>query len=350
MLLQNLTLHNFRNFATRALTFSPQLTVIVGPNSAGKTNILEGIYAISQGAGFRESKEEELINFEAGSEPASVAAVFTEGRAISEFKLILIKRGETTSKSVLVGRTKKSLASYLKETPKVVLFAPSHIEIITGSPAARRDYFNKVISQFDYEYKKRLKGYEEAIRKRNKILERYMGGLTLQKELSFWDSYMEEQSHYLVGARANYTKFVNSHEKVDHVQFRLEYTKNEFTAARAQERLDLDLRIKKTTIGPQKDDFSIIIKRNGPEKNVHRFGSRSEQRLSILWLKLNEIYYCEEVLKLKPLILFDDIFSEFDAQNKKLVLGVMKEYQSVMTTTEPDVPTLATFAPFVIKL
>ena len=89
-------------------------------------------------------------------------------------------------------------------------------------------------------------------------------------------------------------------------------------------------------IGPQKDDFQIAIK-GETNTNIHHYGSRSEQRLAVFWLKMNEIVYYEDMFKKKPILLLDDIFSEFDQQNKKLILDLIKKYQTILTTTEEAV-------------
>ena len=71
-------------------------------------------------------------------------------------------------------------------------------------------------------------------------------------------------------------------------------------------------------------------------KNIHYFGSRSEERLAIFWLKINELKYHEEKRK-NPILLLDDIFSELDVDNKKIVLNLIKKYQTVATTTEDEI-------------
>jgi len=98
----------------------------------------------------------------------------------------------------------------------------------------------------------------------------------------------------------------------------------------------LEKRYRRTLIGPQKDDFYFMMK-NHPEKNVSHFGSRSEQRLTIFWLKLNEIKYCEDRLKRTPILLLDDIFSELDRKNIMMILSLIKQYQTVITATD-DAP------------
>ena len=83
---------------------------------------------------------------------------------------------------------------------------------------------------------------------------------------------------------------------------------------------------------------------------MHKYGSRSEQRLSILWLKFNEIKLFEKNFNIKPILLFDDVFSELDIKNKKLVINLLKKYQAVATTTEIEVLHLAEIPKSIIKL
>jgi len=65
MLISKLRLNSFRNFKTKLLEFSPEITVIIGPNASGKTNILESIFVLSTGKSFRARIEEEMVNYDA---------------------------------------------------------------------------------------------------------------------------------------------------------------------------------------------------------------------------------------------------------------------------------------------
>ena len=66
------------------------------------------------------------------------------------------------------------------------------------------------------------------------------------------------------------------------------------------------------------------------------YGSRSEQRLSLFWLKINELKYLEDFFKKKPILLLDDIFSELDHNNQKLIFNLIGNYQTVVTSTEKN--------------
>lgn len=336
MILKRVQLHNFRNISSRVFDISSKLTIILGENARGKTNILESIHCLINGVGFRESKEEELILM--GSSETQLDGLFEKNNNNNHFRILLKKEAnESITKQFFVERTRKGHLHYAGEQTKCVLFAPEQIDIITGSPDIRRDYFNKLISTFDISYKKHLINYEQALRKRNKLLEHSRSIESLKEELSFWDVYLEKEAAFITEKRKIYTEFLNSHKKLDGREFCIEYIKNEFTQSRLEEKKELELRIRRTLIGPQKDDWIIYLKNTHTDKkNIQKYGSRSEQRLGVFWLKMNEIHFMEEEISIHPILLLDDVFSEFDHENKERIIRLIEEYQTVMTTTEEE--------------
>ena len=78
--------------------------------------------------------------------------------------------------------------------------------------------------------------------------------------------------------------------------------------------------------------------KNNIKTNIQMYGSRSEQRLGVFWLKLNELSLLEELFHKKPILLLDDVFSELDKYNKKLTLNLVTNYQTILTTTEAELP------------
>jgi len=347
MLLRQIVLNHFRNFGKADFTFNPFLTIIIGPNARGKTNLLESIYFITNGNGFRESKEEELINLEARS--CSVEGIFVAEEDNFNFRINLIKKEGKIEKIYFVNNTKQKHFQYLKAQTKAILFSPEQIAIITNATEARRDYFNRLLSGYDWEYKKRLGNLENALKRRNKILETVYDEQKLLEELAFWDDYLENQANYVTRKREEYIDYLNRHPQLEEKEFRIEYVKNLLNKERFLEFFNEEKRWHRTLIGPQKDDFQIHLK-NKHEKNIHHFGSRSEQRLAIMWLKINEVKYYEENLGRKPILLLDDIFSELDSHNKKLVLNLVKKYQTIATTTEQEIVPLIEVPQTTIKL
>lgn len=337
MILQRMTLHNFRNFSDKIVDFDKNLTMIVGENARGKTNLLEAVYFLLNGVGFRETREEELITI--GDKGSQVNGKLIQGEEETVSTIFLQLQENSVVKQYLVNRTKQSHQRYLAEQTKAILFAPQQLEIVTGSPNLRREYLNRQIGFYDFEYRKRLINYESSLRKRNKILEFHFNRPSLNDEIQFWDNYLEEQGKYITRKREEYINYLNKYPKLDHKSFQVEYLKSELTKEKLIAVRELEIKMRRTSIGPQKDDFQII-QNHGDVKNVQIFGSRSEQRLALFWLKYNEIRYFEELQQKKPLILLDDIFSELDGHNRKMVVELIGKYQTILTTTEEELPVL----------
>jgi DNA replication and repair protein RecF len=347
MVLKEILLTNFRNFSTKKIIFNPSVTMIIGENAQGKTNILESVHVVLHGSGFRESKEEELIKW--NESHAIIESVWSDDAITTTSSISLQKRGEKVEKQYFINKTKKPQFSYNQYQTGGVLFAPEHIEIINGAPDKRREYFNRVLSKLDPDYKKKLQNYEHALYKRNKVLE-HSSDSSVGEELLFWDGYLENQATYLSQKREEYCAFLNQHPKVEDKSFRIDYLKNELTQEKLKAVFEQERRMRRTLIGPQKDDFQLYLHDGTVEENIHHYGSRSEQRLGVFWLKLNEIKQMEIVFKRKPLLLLDDVFSELDTKNKKLVLDVIGEHQTILTTTESELAELSHLKKSVVNI
>lgn len=347
MLLTTISLHQFRNVKSATYPIGQYLTMVIGENARGKTNILESTLFLLNGTGFRESKEDELIMFEKNQ--GYVEGIFKNESDALHFKVYLEKHNTSTLKVFFLQKARKRQHEYLLEQTRAVLFSPEQIEIIIGSPEKRRSYFNSVISLFYPEYKKKLVNYESAVRKRNKVLELVRDEARLQSELLFWNNYLIEQGSYITTKREEYITYLNNHPKLDSKEFKIIYQKNEITKKRFAEKYELEKRMRKTAIGPHKDDFTIFLK-NSFDRNIHHFGSRSEQRLGVFWLKMNEILFIREHFDKKPILLLDDVFSEFDVHNKKLILDLITSYQTILTTTEEEIVELIDIDKEIIRL
>jgi len=351
MRLASLGLHNFRNIKDSSFDIGEHLTVFIGDNAKGKTNCLEAVFFLVNGTGFRESREEELVLF-GDKASAYVEGVFTDESGKISCKVGLVRYELGYKKSFFINKTQKQLRQYRQEPRGVVLFAPEQMEMLTGSPDKRRSYFNKLISQFDYQYKKNLDAYERSMRRRNKILENFEDVGKLQAEISYWNEVCTQSAKYVTAVRQKYGDFLNNNRSIDSKKFRIDYLKNEFDKSQIEKYAELELKTRRTMFGPQKDDFQIFFTQKkdrqghpeGGEKdgtNIQRFGSRSEQRLALMWLKLGEIRYFQEVSKFDPILLLDDVFSEFDSSNKELILELVKKYQTIASTTDTEIINLA---------
>jgi len=335
MILKSISFYHFRNFDKKQFKISPYLTAIFGNNAKGKTNLLEGIYFILKGEGFRESREEQLIIFDQSN--GFVEAKLEERKTNNKnnLRIDLTKNDLGLNKTYFLEKTKKGRHSYLKNLIPVVLFSPEQIEVIDRTMSIRREYFDKFLSGIDSEYKKRLTNYSQALRKRNKILELGFNNQNIEQELDFWNKYLIDQGLYLISKRTEYIRYLNSNKIIDSKEFLIEYKESYLSLDRFNKYFNKELLVRKTLIGPHRDEYHIfIVNKSSPKKNIHVYGSRSEHRLGLFWLKINELKYLERFFKKKPILLLDDIFSELDHSNQKLIFNLIGDYQTVVTSTE----------------
>lgn len=337
MILKSISFHNFRNFKERHFKINSSLSAIFGNNAQGKTNLLEGIYFILRGEGFRESREEQLIKFTEKNGYVEAKLEEIKTKDVSSLRIDLTVNDLGLRKTYFLEKTKKGRHSYLKNLIPVVLFSPEQIEIIDRTMSIRREYFDKFLSGIDSEYKKRLANYSQAIRKRNKILESGFNSQNLDAELDFWNKLLIDNGTYLISQRQKYITYLNSNKIIDSKEFTIKYMANNINQERLSESLHKELLIKRTLVGPHRDEFYIfMVDKSKVKKDIHMYGSRSEQRLGLFWLKINELKYLEIFFKKKPILLLDDIFSELDHNNQKLIFNLIGNYQTVVTSTEKE--------------
>ena len=345
MILKSISFYHFRNFDKKQFVINSRLTAIFGNNAQGKTNLLEGIYFILKGEGFREKKEEQLIKFIEKTGYVEAKLEDQKNKDISNLRIDLTINDFGLNKTYFLEKTKKGRYSYLKNLTSVVLFSPEQIEIIDRTMSIRREYFDKFLSGIDPEYKKHLVNYSQALRKRNKILEFNANNTNVDQSLEFWNKYLIDQGAYLIEKRTEYIKYLNSNKNIDSKEFLIEYKESSLSLDRFEEYLPKELLIRKTLIGPHRDEYHIfLINKSTEKKDVHMYGSRSEQRLSLFWLKINELKYLEDFFKNKPILLLDDIFSELDHNNQKLIFNLIGNYQTVITSTEKELVKLINFS------
>ncbi len=343
MLLNSLELRHFRCHRSHIQSrFSPHLNLIVGPNATGKTSILEAVYMLSQGRGFREDDEIELLTVD--RDDGFVSASYLIGTDTKHEAVVTYQRDELNlQKKYFIDKAPTTIGKFRRSQVPAVLFAPHHLDIITHSPSYRREYLDTVIARIDHIYAKAIREYTVALRKRNMLLEELMDTQTRQQQLIFWNTYLIERASIITMARKRYIDMLNDANHFAHRWFKIIYHANTLTASRLAEKQETEIVARRTLIGPQKDDIEILLASQGSStadptsfRNVHHFGSRSQQRLALLWLKIREIEHLETILKSKPLLLLDDILSEFDESNRKLILELIPRFQTIMTSTEED--------------
>ncbi len=333
MILRNLTLENFRNYRKQEFDFTLGITILVGPNAIGKTNIMEGLFLLAHGSSFRASLDGEMINSQnyLGRVKGKI-----DSDQETKLEIILTTNQEgafrSSRKRYLVngiGRRKMDFIGNLR----LVYFGPQDLELILGSPSKRRDYLDFVLEGVDSDYRRALLSYRKGLRQRNRLLEQIREGQAKASALFFWDKLLLENGNLLSQKRRQLIDFFNQKTKFKNLT--IGYLDSPVSVDRLAEKQIREIAAGKTLIGPHRDDFKVAaINGSQNERDLHKFGSRGEQRLAVLALKLVEVDFIVEQTDSRPLLLLDDIFSELDHQHRKDLLELIPKQQTILTTSD----------------
>lgn len=337
-MIKKLNLTNFRNFAEKEIEFSSGVNVINAPNAQGKTNILEAIFMLSLGKSFKTRKVDECVRY-----GEQIARIQTELRITNnelgknsntEYIIhntnleVILTEGVVgwPKKRLLVNGVPRRLVDFAGNI-KTVLFAPQDLELVTDGPSLRRNFLDTVLSQTDREYRRSLGSYEKGVRQRNRLLLRIREENISRSNLLFWNQLLIKNGNYITNARQNLIDYINSLEKCN-----LKYDYSAISEGRLEQYKNEEVASAMTLVGPHRDDF-LFLKN---ERNLASFGSRGQQRMEVLYLKLAELSYIEEVTKTKPILLLDDIFSELDHMHREIVMQTLNNHQVIITSADED--------------
>lgn len=334
MRLTHLALQNVRNHTKRSFDFDTT-TIVIGKNTAGKTNILEALYILSHGTSFRAERDIDVI--QEGKDFSRIEATVKSPDDTTKLTATFAKRTPTAaflSKKYTVNGVTRTLRTF-SDYFYTVLFTPQDIEIVTDTPSMRRKYINSILEKAHKEYRTALLRYEKALRQRNRMLHDQKVGKKEYKrsDYEYWENLLIENGAILHSFRASFVNYVNSFTK-EVFGFKMIYDHSVISIERLYKYHFEEAASGVTLVGPQRDDFQFYFLDTGHE--VKEFGSRGEQRLTILQLKLIEIDYLKQATGELPILLLDDIFSELDSDNIDKIYNFIEAQQTIITTTHKE--------------
>ncbi len=344
MYLRSITLKNFRTYKAESLTFHERFNLIVGDNAQGKTNLLEAVYLLCKFRPFKQVKNEELIRL--GSPSAGVKGEIEAENGLNEIHISITPRGKNVRVN---GKVLYNLSSYRGKF-NVVLYLPSNLSIVKGSPSVRRRYIDNLIANLDPKHLSDIRAYYRTLGQRNRILSR--SRTVLLSEVEIWDEKLSE-----VGARI-VSRRLRAIEKLEKILKKIYATTSGVKSAIDVRYLpsykiegDIEGSLKKslaegfkkdkkrghTTLGPHRDVITFYI----DGKDTSSFASQGESKNLILALKATEISMYRTLKDKKPILLLDDITSELDRNRKNFLFNLLLSYSGqifVTSTSEDEIP------------
>ena len=334
MLIKSLELENFRNYESLAMTFDAGTNILYGDNAQGKTNILEAIYLSATTKSHKGSKDRDIVNFHA--DEAHIRTYVIKDELENRVDMHLRKN---KSKGIAINGQKIKKAAELLGMLNIVFFSPEDLSIIKNGPAERRRFVDMELCQLDSFYLYNLNNYNKIVNQRNKLLKDLYFNPGLKDTLSIWDSQLVSYGSKIMERRAAFVMQLNEiiydiHKKLSggkeelviHYEpdCRMEDYARELSLG--QER---DIRLKMTSTGPHRDDFSFMV----GDIDIRKFGSQGQQRTAALSLKLSEIELVKKITKDTPLLLLDDVLSELDSNRQNYLLNSIGDIQTIITCT-----------------
>ncbi len=315
----------FRNLKAGELRLPPGVTAVVGPNAAGKTNLLEALY-LATGGELRGSLADRIAFGE--REAWLFAEVEGElGRHRLETRLA------PEGRRVWLNRAPVGLRD-LSSLPGAVWLRPEDLFVVKGPPEERRRFLDALIARFSPRYRALLSAYERTLRQRNAALKE--GG----RAIAAWDERLAGYGAEILVLRrrvlARLAPIANElHRALALAGLSLapiETAGPERLLEKLKERLPEELERGVTLSGPHRDDLAIRI----DGRDAVRYASRGEARTVALVLRLAEHRLLKDHHQDAPLLLLDDVVAELDESRQRALLAYVKGLpQAVVTATEP---------------
>lgn len=367
MHVSQLSLRDFRNYQRLDLRLDPGITLLYGPNAAGKTSLLEALYFLATTRSPRVSADRDLVRWEAVGEAgvppfARVAAEVQRRAGRVRLEVIVQRRadegGQLSAASTKIMRIDRRLVRALDLVGqlRVVLFTPPDLTLADGPPAERRRYLDITLSQLDPRYVRTLAHYQKLLQQRNSLLrawrERRRPPRAVDEELAYWDEELAAAGGYLLAERLRAVRDLNAIVgplfraisggdaplTIAYLPgFDLEAAHDSGAlATRLGEALRAarpdELARGQTLVGPHRDDLAFTV----GTVNLGRYGSRGQQRSVTLTLKLGEARLMRQRSGEAPVLLLDDVLSELDAARRAHLLEAIRqpEQQTLLSATD----------------
>jgi len=368
MYLSHLTLSEFRNYRQLNCTLGPGLFLFYGENAQGKTNLLEAVSMLSTATSFHASSDREVVNWDAPDHIARLEATVIRHEGDAHIELVVFDPSpfplptsdtvQTPRHSIEIPTNTPRKRIKVNDLPrraidligqiKVVLFAPTDLHLVDGSPDERRRFLDRALCQLSPRYCQDVVKYRKVVQQRSALLKRIRDMQEDARLLDFLDDQLIALAASIIDERYMMVTALNP-------------IASEFQAAISGKREDLQIVYRPSLhidgtlhgvevkqhyleqlrgvrkkellqgvclLGPHRDDLEFVV--NGV--NMLTYGSRGQQRTAALSTKLAELAYMRDNTGDEPILLLDDVFSELDHLRREYLLTQVQQYQQVFLT------------------
>ena len=326
MILEKLSLMNYKNITEATLELSPKMNCFIGQNGVGKTNVLDAIYYLSFCHSATNPMDSQLIRH--GEEFFMIEGRYTEMR--NDDYAILVSCGFKRGSKKHFKRDKKEykrLSEHIGLIP-IVVVSPSDTLLIEGGSEERRRLMDMVISQYDPTYIEALNRYNKALLQRNTMLK-------AEEEpdpevIGIWEEQMAVTGELIYQKREAFVRemvpvFQRFYEMISGNKERvvLNYLshcqRGPLLEVIQRDRMK-DRVVGYSLHGIHRDDLEFML----GDHLMKREGSQGQNKTFVISLKLAQFDFLKRTnSKTTPLLLLDDIFDKLDAERVEQIVSLV---------------------------
>lgn len=314
MILQKLSLLNYKNFEAETFEFDPKINCFVGNNGIGKTNILDAIYHLSFGKSYFNPITTQ--NMRHGTDFFVIEGTYMKDD--SPEKIVVSARKGQKKIIKRNGKAYERFSEHIGFLPLVII-SPADQDLIIEGSDTRRKFIDGVISQRDPEYLQTLINYNKVLAQRNSLLKYFAANHTFDQDtLDIYNEQMHLYGTSIFGKRQAFTEeflpiFLNRYESITSGKENLgliykSQLQEDDLLSLLQQNITKDKIAQYSNYGIHKDD--LIFEIDGHP--IKRFGSQGQQKSYLIALKLAQFDFIKSHFKSNPILLLDDIFDKLD--------------------------------------
>lgn len=376
MYVEYLSLADFRSYSQLDVQLGPGVTVFVGPNGLGKTNIVEAIGYLASMSSHRVSSDVPLIRF--GAERAMVRARLRRG---SQGTAVEMEINAAKSNRARINRANPVRARDALGIFRTVLFAPEDLALVKGDPSNRRRFLDDLLVALRPRHAATRSDYERVLKQRNALLKsaRASGKFTEghQATLDVWNQHMAVAGAQLLRARldlvdqlqphiarayndltdgaklagANYKSTIQTaladdggvEEEISETAQDLyplsvdQLTEMYLAAFDAQRRKELERGV--SLVGPHRDEIELMLG-DAPAKGYASHGETWSVALSLRLASYYVFLADDDAAGAAPILILDDVFAELDVQRRARLAEIVATTEQVLVTAAvaEDIP------------
>jgi len=355
VLITNLNLNNYRSYTTLDLSLDPGVSIFVGKNGEGKTNIAEAVLYLTFLSSHRASGNTPLIKL--GNQSAYIRAKvkYPEREILVELEINSDKANRAKVNQNQV-RSQKEIFGIVQ----TIYFSPEDLDIVRGDPSERRRFIDQLLTLRSPRIAGVISDYERAVKQRNSLLKTRASADALNP----WDKQVAELGGELITLRMlaldelkpifNQVYKDISDTKPAEIVYKSSIENpslnQDENSEKIMERLvnnrgaELDRGL--TLTGPHRDDLLLIL----GDHLVKGYASHGESWSIALSLKL-ATYNLLKSDGLSPILILDDVFSELDEERRERLAEIAKGADQTIITVavENDLPKSITGTKYLVR-